>query len=157
MTYYTKQNLVGRSQEKVHAPDTPDSDYYLCRPQGTRGQYGAPVSWCRTSSPVTCKACLRKLAATDPKAVKLLVEPVLVTAYIGTGDPYAMDDKAIVLATATRYTRREGAGFSGWVVRNEHSSSDYSDPIATKADAIAQLRTMAAELAPRYLDSLKGA
>jgi hypothetical protein len=146
-----RQNLVGRSQEKVHAPDTPDSDYYLCRPQGTKGQYGAPASWCRTDSGVTCKACLRKL-----NLVRLLTEPGLVTAYIGTGDPYALDDKAIVLATATRFTRREGADFTGWVVRNAHSSSDYSDPIARKADALRLLRAMAAKLAPVHLDSLKG-
>src|SRR5262245_42864362 len=57
---HVNQNLVGRTYPyRVHAPDWPDSDYYLCRPQGRKGQYGSPTSRCRTSEPVTCKACLR--------------------------------------------------------------------------------------------------
>ncbi len=42
----------------VHARRSPGSDYYLC---GAGQRFGAPVSQCATSSPVTCLRCLRKL------------------------------------------------------------------------------------------------
>jgi hypothetical protein len=152
---HVKQNLISRDRPIVHAPATPDSDYYLCRPARTRGQYGPPHSRGRTVSPVTCKACLRKLAATaDP--VKYLNEPGLVTAYVGEGDPYGLrNTRAAVLATATRFTLAEGASFSGWVVRNEVDGS-YSDPIRLRTDALAQLRDIAAEQAPKFADILEG-
>lgn len=151
---HAEQNLISRDTPIVHAPATPDSDYYLCRPVRTRGQYGPPHSRGRTDSPVTCKTCLRRLAAlADP--VQYLADPGLITAYVGEGDPYGLNNnRAAVLATAVRYTLAEGASFSGWVVRNEVDGS-HSDPIRLKRDALAQLRDIAAEVAPLYADILE--
>lgn len=47
--------------------------------------------------------------------------------------PYEVE----VIATATRFLKKEGAGFSGWVV---HSGHDYTDPIPNKPAAMAALR-----------------
>lgn len=42
-----------------------------------------------------------------------------------------------VVADATRFYKREGATFSGWIVR---TGIYYSDPIANKRDAMKELR-----------------
>lgn len=42
-----------------------------------------------------------------------------------------------VVSEATRYTRRDGASFSGWIVR---SGVDHTDPIPTKHAAMAAMR-----------------
>lgn len=42
------------------------------------------------------------------------------------------------LAEATKFTRADGANFTGWVVRATRDRS-YSDVIATKREAIQQL------------------
>lgn len=47
--------------------------------------------------------------------------------------PYEVE----VIATATRFLKKEGAGFSGWVV---HSGHDYTDSIPNKRAAMAALR-----------------
>lgn len=49
-----------------------------------------------------------------------------------------MQDNVEVVATATRYYKTlDGTDFSGWVVTSGH---DYSDPIATKREAMQSLR-----------------
>jgi hypothetical protein len=51
-----------------------------------------------------------------------------------TGDvPY----EVVVIAEATRFTKKEGADFSGWVVR---CGVNYGDSIPTKRDAMKELR-----------------
>lgn len=149
MTRNRSDNLMSATLV-VHAPASPMSAYFLCRPPGHGKQYGPPHSTTPVQAEVTCRGCLHKL---DP--VHILTEPGLVTAWIGTGDPHSVtSDDAMVLVTAVRYTRAEGATFSGWVVRNERDGT-HSDPIRLRADAVRQLRDMAAEIAPLYLDSVK--
>lgn len=81
--------------------------------------------------------------------IKYLREPGLITAYIGH-DPYAPQSDSVILATAERFYRSRGASFSGWVVRDDRGG--YSDPINGRADAMAELRRVAAEIAPRYVE-----
>jgi hypothetical protein len=45
------------------------------------------------------------------------------------------DDKA----EAVRYYLSEGSSFSGWIVRSVHNRYSYSDPIPTRAEAVAEL------------------
>lgn len=80
-TVHASQNLLSRTLV-VHAPATPDSDYYLCRPPGTKGLYGPSVSIRRTSSPVECKACVRKLEAVQRELASIM-------------DPVAFDPRAV--------------------------------------------------------------
>lgn len=55
----------------------------------------------------------------------------------------AVNDNGTMLAHADRFTLASGASFSGWVVRNDRTST-YTDPIATKPEAIEELVQMAA-------------
>jgi len=48
--------------------------------------------------------------------------------------PYEVE----VIAEATRFYKRDGAGFSGWVV-SAGGGLSYSDPIPNKREAMAQL------------------
>lgn len=88
--------------------------------------------------------------------VKYLHTPGLVTAYIGDGDPYANDNDpgappgSVILATAARYTKREGAERAGWVV----SGGDDSDVIPRKADAMVTLKYEAERQMRLRVDSL---
>ena len=43
----------------------------------------------------------------------------------------------VEVANCTRYTRTEGASFTGWVVRDRHGN--HTDPIAIKHDAMRNL------------------
>ena len=44
--------------------------------------------------------------------------------------------------SAAKYTKSQGAGFTGWVVRDERDRLCYSDPIPTKREAIKAMREM---------------
>ena len=55
--------------------------------------------------------------------------------------PYEVE----VIAEATRYYKRDGAEFSGWVVNRGTGVLDYSDPIPTKREAMAALRRAVAK------------
>ena len=43
---------------------------------------------------------------------------------------------------AVRFTLKEGASFSGWIVRSTTNRNLYSDPISNKQDAIFALEDM---------------
>jgi hypothetical protein len=54
---------------------------------------------------------------------------------------------------AVRYVAsRDGTGFSGWIVRSRTSNSNYSDPIATKREALTELAEQSAKHAARRSD-----
>lgn len=52
--------------------------------------------------------------------------------------------EVVVIAEATRFYKKEGAGFSGWVV-SSHGGLNYSDAIANKREAMKHLGWTVAE------------
>lgn len=85
----------------------------------------------------------------DAKHVQIVDAGTIVTA-VWIGDPELAKDPAAtldgphywgddveVVAEATRFYKRDGADFSGWVVR---SGLDYTDPIPNKPEAMEALR-----------------
>ena len=44
--------------------------------------------------------------------------------------------------TATKFTKAEGAGFTGWIVAHVSDRYDVSDPIPTKHEALKLLRQL---------------
>lgn len=91
-----------------------------------------------------------------PVQVRFLHCPGLIVAWIGEGDPLAMGrpqvpPRNIILATATRFTKRQGAAFSGWVVATDH---EHGDVIPCRSDALASLRALAQRELPLYADGV---
>lgn len=54
-------------------------------------------------------------------------------------------DDVEIVATATRFYKRDGAGHSGWVVTSPSDRSAYTDPIPTKREAMKSLRRFVAQ------------
>jgi hypothetical protein len=95
--------------------------------------------------------CPTRAAATRtpyaPHAVQIVDSGDIVTA-VWSADPAMTGTEALdkvlnrnleieIVAEATRYTRREGAMFSGWIVR---SGLTHTDPIPTRRAAMAAMR-----------------
>lgn len=56
---------------------------------------------------------------------------------------------------AVRYVAsRDGTGFSGWIVRSRTSNGNYSDPIATKREALTELAEQSAKHAASVGDAV---
>lgn len=96
--------------------------------QATRRAYtAANVQYVDRGTSVTA------LYIPDPQQA---VEPGRVLANILDRSKY---ENVEVVAEATRYYKRDGATFSGWIVAS-HGDGSHSDPIPNKREAMAQLR-----------------
>lgn len=96
--------------------------------------------------------------AADPREDKLiqyLHRPGLIVAWIGEGDPLALGrqqrpPRNLILATATRFTKRHGSAVSGWIVATDH---EHGDVLPRRSAALASLRAVAERELPLYADA----